>query len=105
METEKRRKYDVLANKLGSEYRCETKVIAYVMTWDGIVTSYHKRYCQEIGLSDSVEAYIQGIVLKKTLESITFERRRGDSEPGFENPTHEPAATEAGCGAVAQATA
>ncbi|KAI4291501.1 hypothetical protein PAPHI01_0775 [Pancytospora philotis] len=38
---------------------------------------FHRRHSTEIGLSDSVEAYIQTIVLKKTLESISFEYRRG----------------------------
>ena len=32
---------------------------------------------KEIRISDSVEAYIQTIVLKKTLESISFDYRRG----------------------------
>ena len=82
VETEKKRKYDLLANKLGSEMKCTTKIIPYVMTWDGIVTSYHKRYSREIGLADSVEAYIQTIVLKKTLESISFEHRRGAFQDG-----------------------
>ena len=50
------------------------------MTWDGIVTNYHKKYSREIGISDSVEAYIQANVLKRTLESISFEHRRGDEQ-------------------------
>ncbi|KAI5169195.1 hypothetical protein PAEPH01_0517 [Pancytospora epiphaga] len=29
------------------------------MTWDGVVTNYHKQYFREIGLTDFVEAYIQ----------------------------------------------
>ncbi|KAI5169268.1 hypothetical protein PAEPH01_0574 [Pancytospora epiphaga] len=59
VETEKKRKYDVSANKLGSEMKCKTKTIPYVITWDGVVTNYHKQYSREIGLTDSVEAYIQ----------------------------------------------
>ncbi|KAI5169548.1 hypothetical protein PAEPH01_0802 [Pancytospora epiphaga] len=47
------------------------------MTRDGVVTNYHKQYSREIGFTDSVEAYIRTIVLKKTLESISFEYRRG----------------------------
>jgi hypothetical protein len=81
VETEKKRKYDVLANKLGLEHKCKTKIIPYVMTWDGIVTKLHRRYSTEIGLTNSVEAYIQAIVLKKTLESISFDFRRGHSCP------------------------
>ena len=37
VESEKWHKYDVLANKLGSEHKCKTKIISYVMTWDGMV--------------------------------------------------------------------
>ncbi|KAI5171244.1 hypothetical protein PAEPH01_1588 [Pancytospora epiphaga] len=58
VETEKKRKHDVLANKLGSKMKCKTKIIPYVMTWDDAVTSYHKQYSREIGLTDSVKAYI-----------------------------------------------
>ncbi|KAI5169264.1 hypothetical protein PAEPH01_0570 [Pancytospora epiphaga] len=29
------------------------------MTWDGVVTNYHKQYSREIGLTNSVETYIQ----------------------------------------------
>ena len=57
VETEKKRKYDVLANKLGMEYGCPTRIIPYVMTWDGIVTNYHKKYLRDIGITDSIEAY------------------------------------------------
>ena len=76
VETEKTRKYDLLANKLGLEYKCKTRIIPYVMTWDGVVTKHHRRYVKEIGLTEVIEAYIQTIVLKKTLESISFEHRR-----------------------------
>ncbi|KAI5171465.1 hypothetical protein PAEPH01_1649 [Pancytospora epiphaga] len=47
------------------------------MTWYGMVTNYHKQYLRDIGLTDSVEAYIQTIGLKKILESISFEYRSG----------------------------
>ena len=79
-ETEKKRKYDVLANKMGSEFNCATRIIPYVMSWDGIVTNIHRKYVQEIGLTDNIEAYIQSIVLKKTLESISLDYRRGEPE-------------------------
>ena len=80
VETEKKRKYDLLATKLGLEHNCKTKIIPYVMAWDGIVTNYHKNYSREIGIADSVEAYIQANVLKRTLESISFEHRRGHEQ-------------------------
>ena len=44
VENEKKRKYDLLANELGLIYKCRTKIIPYVLTWDGVVTIYHKRY-------------------------------------------------------------
>ncbi|KAI5168742.1 hypothetical protein PAEPH01_0380 [Pancytospora epiphaga] len=34
-------------------------------------------FLKDIGIAESVKAYIQMIVLKKTLESISFEYRRG----------------------------
>ncbi|KAF7683225.1 hypothetical protein TCON_1555, partial [Astathelohania contejeani] len=33
VETEKKRKYDLLANELGLLYKAKTKIIPYVMTW------------------------------------------------------------------------
>ncbi|KAI5169671.1 hypothetical protein PAEPH01_0904 [Pancytospora epiphaga] len=32
VETEKKRKYDVLTNKLEAKMKCKTKIILYVMT-------------------------------------------------------------------------
>ncbi|KAK1348806.1 hypothetical protein LUQ84_001955 [Hamiltosporidium tvaerminnensis] len=47
------------------------------MTWDGIVTKYHKSHLKRLKFFTNVEAYIQSIVLKKTVETISFDRRRG----------------------------
>ncbi|TBU12064.1 hypothetical protein CWI38_0914p0040 [Hamiltosporidium tvaerminnensis] len=69
VETEKLRKYDLLAN--------DVEIIPYVMTWDGIVTKYHKSHLKRLEIPMNVEAYIQSIVLKKTVETISFDRRRG----------------------------
>ena len=80
VENEKARKYDVLAKEMGAIHNCKTKIIPYVMTWDGIVTKFHQKYSKDIGLTTKIEAYIQYIVLKKTLESISFEYRRGGSD-------------------------
>ena len=73
VENEKMRKYDLIANELAISRKCKVKIIPYVMTWEGLVTKYHKKHSNEIGLQPKVEAYIQ-IVLKKTLESVSFER-------------------------------
>ncbi|TBU11906.1 hypothetical protein CWI38_0987p0010, partial [Hamiltosporidium tvaerminnensis] len=51
VETEKLRKYDLLANELGLIYKLEIQM--------------------------KVEAYIQSLVLKNTAETISFDRRRG----------------------------
>jgi hypothetical protein len=67
----------VLANELGLIYKAKTKIISFVMTWDGVVTSYHKKYIQELNVQPTLEAYIQSDVLKKTLESISLDRRHG----------------------------
>ena len=55
------------------------------MTWEGLVTKYHKNYRDEIGIQPRTEAYIQSLVLKKTFESISFDRRRGIEEEDGHN--------------------
>ena len=74
------RKYDLLANELALTYKSRSKIIPYVMTWDGIVSVFHKKYIKDLGITKNIEAYIQSKVLKKTLESITFDQRRGSAE-------------------------
>ncbi|TBT97536.1 hypothetical protein CWI36_2843p0020, partial [Hamiltosporidium magnivora] len=58
VETEKLRKYDLLANELGLIYNCSVEIIPYVMTWDGIVTKYHKSHLKRLKIPMNVEAYI-----------------------------------------------
>ncbi|TBU20279.1 hypothetical protein CWI38_0097p0020 [Hamiltosporidium tvaerminnensis] len=85
VETEKLRKYDLLANELGLIYKCSIEIIPYVITWDGIVIKYHKTYFKRLQIPINVEAYIQSIVLKKIVEMISFDRRRGiESGPSAE---------------------
>ncbi|TBU08220.1 hypothetical protein CWI39_0211p0080, partial [Hamiltosporidium magnivora] len=67
----------LLANELGLIYKCSVEIIPYVMTWDGIVTKYHKSHLKILEIPMNVEAYIRSIVLKKTVETISFDRRRG----------------------------
>ena len=62
------RKYDVFANELGLIHECKTRIIPYVLTWDGIVTKYHAKYRKELAISDQIEAYIQSVALKKLLK-------------------------------------
>ncbi|KAF7681022.1 hypothetical protein TCON_2363 [Astathelohania contejeani] len=76
VETKKQRKYDLLANELGLLYKSKTTIIPYVMTWDGVVTKYHRNNLKESNISFTIKAYIQSTVLKKTFETISFEYRR-----------------------------
>ncbi|TBU10606.1 hypothetical protein CWI38_1652p0010 [Hamiltosporidium tvaerminnensis] len=48
VETEKLRKYDLLANELGLIYKCSVEIIPYVMTWDGIVKKYHRSHLKRL---------------------------------------------------------
>ena len=75
----------MIANELALSYKCKVKIIPYVMTWEGLVTKYHKKHRNEIGIHIKTEAYIQSLVLKKTLESISFDRRRGIEEEDGHN--------------------
>jgi hypothetical protein len=68
----KSRKYDLIANELALIYKCKVKIIPYLMTWEGLVTKYHKKHRNEIGISTKTEAYIQSLVLKKTLENANY---------------------------------
>lgn len=47
-----------------------------------VVANYHENYLKEIGMADSVEAYIQLVVLKKTLQSISHDNRHGEEING-----------------------
>ena len=57
VENEKTRKYDLVANELSLMYKCKVSIIPYVMTWEGLVTKYHKRHMKEIGIETKTEAY------------------------------------------------
>ncbi|KAF7683603.1 hypothetical protein TCON_1179 [Astathelohania contejeani] len=76
VEVEKKSKYDLLANELGILYKAKTKIIPYVLTWEGIVIKYHRSYLKELGITPQIDAYIHSTVLKKTLETISLVHRR-----------------------------
>ena len=78
VETEKKHKYDLLANHCGAMNGYKTRIIPYVMTWEGITTTFHKKYRSELNLDSRTQAYIQARVLKMTLESLSMEARRGE---------------------------
>jgi len=83
VENEKTRKYDLIANEIALSYKCKVKILPYVMIH--LVTKYHKKHRSEIGIQTKTEAYIQSLVLKKTFESISFDRRRGLEEEDGHN--------------------
>ncbi|TBU07292.1 hypothetical protein CWI39_0339p0010 [Hamiltosporidium magnivora] len=76
VETEKLRKYNLLANDLGLIYKFGVEIIPYEMAWDGIVTKYHKSHLKSLEIPMNVEAYIQSLVLRNTAETVSFNRRR-----------------------------
>ena len=82
MEVEKQHKYDMLAKEMSMTYKCKARIVPYVMAWDGIVTKHHRRHVEALGLSPHAEAYIQALTVKKTLESISYDHRRGIHERG-----------------------
>lgn len=47
-----------------------------MLTWDGIVSKYRK----ELEITDRIEAYIQSVTLKETLESVSLEYQRRGKE-------------------------
>ncbi|KAF7680966.1 hypothetical protein TCON_2419 [Astathelohania contejeani] len=76
VEKKKKWKYGFMANELGLLYKAKTKIIPYVMTWEGVVTKYHRNYFKELNIHFKKEAYIQLTILKKTFEIISFEYGR-----------------------------
>jgi hypothetical protein len=50
VKNEKKTKYDVLTKKLGAIHNCKTRIILYILMWNGIVTKFHKTYTKEIGV-------------------------------------------------------
>ena len=48
VENKKSMTNDLVANELDLIYKCKVKIIPYVMTWEGLVTKYHKKHISEI---------------------------------------------------------
>jgi hypothetical protein len=71
VEAEKHRKYDLLTKELGILYKSRTRIIPYVMRWGGVITNFHRRHRNDLGITPAIEA------LKTTLEAISSEKRRG----------------------------
>ena len=82
VEITKLHKYDHLAGEIGRMYKHQVEIIPYVLTWDGIVTRHHRKYVARLELPPNVEAYIQSRVIRRTLEGISVDRRRGLFDEG-----------------------
>ncbi|KAL6122465.1 hypothetical protein NUSPORA_00448 [Nucleospora cyclopteri] len=80
MYVKKLRKYDFLANELSLIYKCKVEIIPFVLTSISVITKYHSMYDNKLSIPPKIQAYIQIIVLKKTLESIFLDFRRGLQE-------------------------
>ena len=80
VEIAKGRKYGPLAGELKRIYGCSVRMIPFVMTWDGVVTTHHRRHMKDIGVPRNVEAYIQTVVLRKTLGSMLASQGRTRTE-------------------------
>ena len=63
VETEKQHKYDLLAEEMGLMYKCPTRIIPYVLTWESIVTRHHHAHAEAIGPTSRIKAYIQYLAL------------------------------------------
>jgi hypothetical protein len=48
-----------------------------MMTLDGVVTNFHRRHRNDLGITPTIEAYIQSRILKTTLEAMSSEKRQG----------------------------
>ena len=69
-----RNKYDLLANHCAAVHKvANTKIIPYVMTWEGVVTKHHEQHCRELGIDRKIEAYVQS--KEMTFESMSIMRR------------------------------
>ncbi|KAI5169973.1 hypothetical protein PAEPH01_1139 [Pancytospora epiphaga] len=61
------------------------------MTWDGVVTKYHRRHSKGIGITESVESYIQTTddyiedagehILRMSTRHRASRRDRGQANP------------------------
>ena len=80
-ELTKSRKYELLSNELSLMYNgAKVTTIPVVITWDGLVTRYFKKYMSKLGVEKRLQAHIQTIVLKRTCESVLIDFRRGRLE-------------------------
>ena len=51
-------------------------IVPIVLSWDGLVTKYYKKYMKNLDIKKQIQAYIQNIVLKRTGESLLIDFRK-----------------------------
>jgi hypothetical protein len=59
VENQKTKKYDLIANEIALTYKCNVKIIPYVMTLDCFVIKFYKKDRNETGITSKTESYIQ----------------------------------------------
>ncbi|XP_029654654.1 uncharacterized protein LOC115228140 [Octopus sinensis] len=87
VEVEKSHKYDLLASELALIHKAKVNIVPIVLTWDAIVSKYYKQYQNSLKIEYPVRAYIQTILMKKTLESMCIDYKHGmmsQEDDGFE---------------------
>lgn len=93
-EITKLRKYEVLANELKILHpNTEVEIIPIVITWDGLVTKFYKKYMDRIGIDKRTKAYVQSITIKRTCESVMIDRRVNHGEEVYFDEVIEAATT------------
>ncbi|KAG0438660.1 hypothetical protein DMUE_2954 [Dictyocoela muelleri] len=70
----KKRKYDLLAKEFGRMKKMKVEIIPFVMTWDGKVSSFNKKYREKLGISNDIFAYIQSVCLNLTFNCVADKR-------------------------------
>ncbi|KAG0435431.1 Retrovirus-related Pol polyprotein from type-2 retrotransposable element R2DM [Dictyocoela muelleri] len=70
VESWKKRKYELLGREYGRMMGMKVIIIPFVLSWDGHVTEYNRKYRQLIGMNNDVFGYAQSVCLNKTFECI-----------------------------------
>ncbi|TBT97257.1 hypothetical protein CWI37_2390p0010, partial [Hamiltosporidium tvaerminnensis] len=109
VETEKLRKYDLLANELGLIYKCSVEIIPYVMTWDGIVTKYHKSHLKRLEIpmnsrlnaEESWERASMGVIMRSEMHEelkpyLKEEKREEDGVKTLKPKNNTPLISQGG---------
>ncbi|MEN2500807.1 MAG: hypothetical protein MHMPM18_004956, partial [Marteilia pararefringens] len=68
-EAEKYRKYEILAGELKAIHSLkDVNISSLVWSWDGVVSKRHRLSAKLIGLSKGTLSYIQGRIIKRTVD-------------------------------------